>query len=242
MDDALPWRSRIGRVVAWVLPHRCAACGVVVDTAGSLCAACWPSLRFLGPPQCVRCGDPFEVDPGPDSCCAACLAQPPPWRHARAAFAYDGAARAALLGFKHADRDEQAAMFAGPMQRAGAALLADPKAILVPVPLHRWRLFHRTYNQAALLAQAIAHRTGHDVRVDLLVRTRATPSQQGLDRAERARNMRKAFTVQKPLAGQTVILIDDVLTTGATVTACAQVLLKAGAGAVDVLTAARVLR
>jgi ComF family protein len=110
------------------------------------------------------------------------------------------------------------------------------------VPLHRWRLFHRTYNQAALLAQAIAHRTGHRVRVDLLVRTRATPSQQGLDRAERARNMRKAFTAQKPLAGQTIVLIDDVLTTGATVTACAQVLLKAGAGAVDVLTAARVLR
>jgi ComF family protein len=242
MVQPLLWRSLADRAVSLVLPHRCAGCGVVVSQAGSLCTACWPSLRQIGPPQCDQCGDPFEIDPGPGSLCAACIAAPPPWSQARAAFAYDGAARTALLGFKHADRDEAVTFLAGPMARAGAALLADPKAILAPVPLHRWRLFGRTYNQAALLAQAIAALAGRTVAVDLLERVRATPSQQGLDRAERARNMRKAFRVRRPLAGETIVLVDDVLTTGATAAACTQALKKAGAGPVHVLTAARVLR
>lgn len=226
-----------------MLPPRCPACGVIVDGDGRFCAGCWSGLGFLGPPRCDQCGDPFSHDRGPGALCGLCLAEPPPWRHARAALRYDGAARAALLRFKLADREHLAAMMVPHMLRAGAGLLA-PGVVLVPVPLHRWRLWRRGFNQAALLARGLARASGAALAVDALERVRATRPSVGLGVAARAKNVRGAFRVRDKalIAGRPVVLVDDVLTSGATASACARTLLRGGAATVDVLTFARVLR
>jgi ComF family protein len=162
---------------------------------------------------------------------------------ARAALVYDGPARDVLLALKHGDRDFLARIMAPAMARAGADMLGDG-AVLVPVPLHRWRLWRRGYNQAALLAVAIARRSGNPVAVDALQRIRATDSSRGMSRSQRAANVRGVFRVARPAAikGRRVVLVDDVLTTGATVAACTRMLLRGGAAQVDVLTWARVVR
>jgi len=226
-----------------VLPPRCPGCAAIVDADGVFCAACWPTLDFITPPYCAACGDPFEL-PQPDGAlCGACLASPPPYV-ARAPFAYAGAARGAVLALKHGDRQHLAPMMAGHMRRAAGAL-ADG-ATLVPVPLHRWRLWSRGYNQAADLARALAGLTGGTLVVDALVRRKATRPSQGLNPAERRDNLRGAFAAppgrRDAIAGRRILLVDDVLTTGATVTACAKVLLRAGAASVGVVTFARVVR
>ena len=158
---------------------------------------------------------------------------------------YDEGSRAALLGFKHRDQTHAAMPFARWMVRAGAEILADAD-LLVPVPLHRWRLFRRRYNQAGMLALAIGRLTGIAVAADALARIRATPSQGGLDRSARAHNVRGAFVVRPTrsarIRGRRTVVIDDVMTTGATVQECARVLRRGGAESVDVLTLARVVR
>jgi ComF family protein len=257
MLEKLAWRPILRplfkgaaeQALALVLPHRCPSCGVPVAQAATFCSACWPHLRFLTQPLCIRCGEPQEdhvLDSASPLICAPCLQAPPLWRQARAAFSYEGAARDALLAFKHHDHLEMAILFARHMVRVGADLLAQPQAVLVPVPLNRWRLFKRTYNQAALLAQSMGRLTNVPVKLQALVRVRATPSQQGLSLEARARNVRRAFSVplamQKQVQARPVILVDDVVTTGATVTACTAALLKAGAAHVDILSATRVLR
>lgn len=228
-----------------LLPRRCISCGAPVDSDGALCADCWPALRFLGPPQCAACGYPFEYDPGVGTLCGACTARRPAFDRARAVFAYDEASRAPLLAFKHADRTDAAPAFARLMATAAAELLPDA-GLVVPVPLHRRRLIARRYNQSALLAKALARHAGLRAAADLLVRTRHTPSQGGLSATGRRRNVRGAFAVRGGLAPMLrdahVLLVDDVLTTGATAEACAAALKRAGAGAVDVLTLARVIR
>lgn len=180
--------------------------------------------------------------------CGACLAQPPVWSRARAACLYDEGSRALVLRFKHADRTEGAPAYARWMARAGADILAEAD-LLVPVPLHPWRLFLRRYNQAALLAHALGRECGLPVDACALKRLRRTASQGAFDhtgrgRAGRARNVRGAFSVAAPesVVGRRVVLIDDVLTTGATLGECARVLLAAEAQSVDVLTLARVPR
>jgi ComF family protein len=242
--------SRALRPLGWlldtVLPRRCLGCGELVEGEGALCAACWPRLHFLAPPLCACCGFPFEFDPGVDEpFCAACTAKPPPWRRARAVFVYDEASRGLILDFKHGDRIWASPAFGLWLARAGGELVADAD-LVAPVPLHRTRLFARRYNQSALLARAVARRCGLPVVPDLLVRRRATPSQGRLSPSARRRNVRGAFALRPSrrdsIAGRRVLLIDDVLTTGAPVCACARVLLRAGAGAVDVLTLARVAR
>jgi ComF family protein len=231
-------------VVDALLPPRCLACGRPVGAAGTLCPACWEAVVFLGPPLCRCCGFPFELAP-PDSLCAACHADPPAYDRARAVAAYDAASRGLVLGFKHADRTEAAPAFAVWMARAGAELLADA-GLIVPVPLHRWRLFQRRYNQSALLAWQLARLSGVPCVPDLLQRRRNTPSQGRLSPAGRSRNVAGAFRVAPRhagrLKGRRVLLVDDVLTTGATVAACARVLKRGGAAGVDVLTLARVVR
>ena len=182
---------------------------------------------------------------GETALCAACTADRPLYGRARAALAYDDGSRDLILRFKHADRIDGAATFAGWMARAGSALI-DSADIIAPVPLHRWRLVRRRYNQAAILANAIGRLRGKLVIPDLLVRRRATPSQGHLGRSQRHRNVAGAFALHpgraQVAAGARILLIDDVLTTGATAEACTKALRNAGANNVDLLVLARVVR
>jgi ComF family protein len=198
--------------------------------------------------MCTHCGYPLELGVGFDEAaglCGACVRQPPVFERARAVFAYDAASRGLILGFKHADKTHGAPAYAQWMARAGSGLL-DEAELIVPGPLHRWRLFARRYNQAALLASGLARVGGKIFMPDLLVRTRATPSQGRLSRRARLLNVRGAFAVnvrrRHMLKGRRVLLVDDVYTTGATVDAATRALMAGGAAAVDVLTLARVVR
>lgn len=237
--------ARLGRLLLdAVLPPLCLKCHAVVAEPGTLCPACWQRIGFLAPPWCACCGRPFEVDPGPEARCGACLTRPPGFDRARAVLRYDDESRPLLLRLKHGDRLEGAGAYAHWMARAGADLL-DGADLLVPVPLHRWRLALRRYNQAAVLALALGRRSGVAVAPDLLRRPRATPSQGHLGPEARRRNVAGAFTLARGaagLAGRRVVLIDDVMTTGATVEECARVLRRGGAASVAVLTLARALR
>ncbi len=244
MRDAL---AKIGgRLLDVVLPPLCLSCATMVDRSQALCPACWAAQSFIAPPLCSRCGTPLAVGAGEaDLVCAACLARPPRYAKARSVFCYDEASRRMILGFKHADRTQAAPAFAAWMARAGSELVAGAD-VIAPVPLHYRRLLRRRYNQSAMLALLIGRGAGKAVAVDLLLRRRATPSQAGLNARERRRNLAGAIAVnprrKAALRGRRVLLIDDVLTTGATVGACVGALLRAGAGAVDVLTLARVVR
>ncbi|MGQ9369125.1 ComF family protein [Azospirillum sp. ST 5-10] len=228
-----------------LLPPRCLCCGEIVDRQGGLCPTCWAGLTFIAPPLCACCGLPFAFAVPGEALCGACVAAPPAFARARSVLVYDDASRPLVLGFKHGDRTHAARAFGAWLARAGAELLAEAD-LLVPVPLHRWRLFARRYNQAALLAQAVARVSGVPAAPDLLVRRRRTRSQGGLDREGRARNVAGAFALRPGradrVAGRSVVLVDDVLTTGATVGECAKALTRAGAARIAVLTLARVVR
>jgi len=216
-----------------------------VASNGTLCAECWRDISFIAPPYCRICGLPFEFDLGSNVVCGACSRQRPAFDRARAAFIYNDASRNLILSFKHADRTHAAPAYAGWM-KTGANDLIDGADIVAPVPLHWTRLFSRRYNQAALLAASLARFGPTTYRPDLLLRRKRTPSQGHMSRTQRRLNVQGAFRVRPRLRGEIaakrILLIDDVLTTGATVQACAHTLLRAGAGAVDVLTLARVVR
>jgi ComF family protein len=228
-----------------LLPPNCVACGEAVDAPGLLCADCFRLTGFITEPFCVRCGVPFAASAlgGAEHLCPGCYAVPPVFTRARAALRYDAQGRRLILPFKHADRTEIAVALAPHMARAGAALLHETD-LLVPVPLHRARLFRRRYNQAALLAKAVGRLAGCECLADALRRPRATASLGEKSAAERAAEVADAFAVRRAraarLRGRRVLLIDDVMTSGATANACAKVLLEAGAASVDVLVAARV--
>ncbi|MFO1113309.1 MAG: ComF family protein [Rhodospirillales bacterium] len=238
-------RAAGNRILDAVLPPRCLACGVIVESVHALCAACWPRVRFLTEPLCTSCGMPFEFEVADGSVCAACAGAMRPWARVRAAIAYDDGSRAFILAFKNGDRTDAAHTFAPWMAAAGRRLLTDAD-LLVPVPLHWTRLFARKYNQAALLAQAVGRLAGRPVAVDLLQRTKRTRKLGTSGPRERAETVRAAFQVaerrRRELAGRRVLLIDDVFTTGSTAATCARTLIRAGAAAVDVLTLARVVR
>jgi ComF family protein len=235
---------RIGRaLVDGVLPPRCLSCGDIIDQPDALCGRCWSGITFFAPPWCVLCGLPFPHPMGEDAVCGDCAREPPAWNQARAVLRYDKNSRRLLLAFKHGDHTHSAAAFGRWMYRAGGEVLAGAD-LLVPVPLHWTRLFQRRYNQAALLAHAVRAAGGPEVAADWLVRRRRTPAQGHLGPAARERNVRGALAMRhrRSVAGKHVVIIDDVMTTGATVEECARVLKRAGAASIGVLTLARALR
>ena len=228
-----------------VLPPRCLSCGDPVDRQGGVCPACWRRLSFIAPPFCERCGLPFEVEALAGAECGLCLMRPPPFARARAVLVYDDASRPLVAGLKYGDQTYAARAYGLWLARAGAELLAGA-TLVVPVPLHRWRLLRRRYNQAALLGAALHRAAGVAYRPDLLVRHRRTPPQVGLTGEARHKNVSGAFLIRErhraAVRDAHILLIDDVMTTGATLAECARVLLRGGAARVDVLTLARAVK
>ncbi|MGQ5702715.1 ComF family protein [Sandaracinobacteroides sp. A072] len=235
-------------LVDLLMPPACIACKAPVAGGGpaqglhAFCADCWSALPMVPAASCQSCGHPLPVQWSAESHCLGCLAEPPDHDGARAAYLYEGPARSAVLAFKNG-RHAYAAMMAAAMARAAPAML-EGQPLLVPVPLHRWRLSGRGYNQAALLARALAESTRSDLLVDGLRRVRATPRSQGLTRRQRQRNVQGAFRLAPAagarIGGRAILLVDDVMTSGATASACARVLKRGGAARVGVLTFARV--
>ena len=236
-------RAGFALVADVALPQLCPSCREPVDGAG-LCPACWSKLSFIAPPYCQRLGIPFAFDSGAGLLSMEAIADPPAYNRARAAVRYDDVARKLVHASKYGDRLDLAPTMGRWMARAGGELLADADA-LVPVPRHWRRQWARRFNQAALLAQIIARTNGRVVAHGALKRVKATPQQVGLDKSERAHNVQGAFRVpaagRAEVAGRKLLLIDDVLTSGATIDACTRALLRAGATSVDVLVFARVV-
>ena len=237
------WRHATKFALDIALPTLCVACREPVDGEG-VCAECWSKLSFIEPPYCPRLGIPFVYDPGPDLLSMEAIANPPAYQRARAAVRYDEIARTLVHSLKYQDRADLAPAMGRWMARAGRELL-DGADMLIPVPLHWRRAWHRRYNQSGALARSIERASGVRLRGDLLQRVRPTEQQVGLSRPQRASNVQGAFKVsvdrQSETAGRRVVLIDDVLTSGATTDACARALLRAKAAQVDVLVFARVV-
>jgi ComF family protein len=237
--------GRLAQLVDMILPPRCVVTGQAVDIQGMISPEAWKDLGFIAAPFCVCCGIPLEFEVEKDSFCASCVDEPPFFDSARSALTYNDTSRSIILRFKHADQIHIVHSFTPWLKRAGKEML--PKAdFLIPVPLHRYRLLRRRYNQAALIAKALAVSERIPCLPDAMLRNRATPSQGHMRYNDRQKNVRNAFTVNTKhalkLVGKTVVLIDDVYTTGATVKECAKALRKAGVANVHVLTLARVVR
>jgi ComF family protein len=236
-------RSALRPILNFALPPRCPGCGTVTDEPHRFCLPCWSALSFLGEPCCARCALPFEYGEGAEVICGRCMAEPPAYDRLRAAVAYGDMARAVALKLKYGGRPGVAETMARFIERH---LDASPATILAPVPLHRWRIWRRGYNQSALIAGALARRAGLVAQLDLVERVKATPVLRGMNPRERKAAVRGAFRInpkrKAALQGKAVILVDDVYTSGATVNACARILRRAGAARVDVLCWARVVR
>jgi len=235
------WRSSLGLLY----PPTCIACQAATGEPHALCATCWAGIRFIERPYCERLGPPFSVDLGQPLLSPAAIADPPVFQRARAVAEYDGTASLLVHRLKYNDRMELARALGAMMARAGAELLADAD-VIVPVPLHRWRLWWRRFNQAMALAQAVSAASGAPCDPFLLARVRRTRRQVGLTKAQRQENLQGAFRVPQDakarLKGRRVLLIDDVLTTGSTANAASRALLRGGAASVDVLAFARVVK
>ena len=240
---AAPFRAGLGRALDVALPRLCLSCRELVGDSG-LCAACWSKLALIEPPYCERLGIPFAYDPGPGVLSMQAIADPPAFHRARAAVRYDEVARTLVHALKYGDRLDLAPAMGRWMARAGGPLLAEADA-LVPVPLHWRRLWMRRYNQSGLLAKAMSLESGLPVAQTALKRVKATAQQVGLSQAERAENVQGAFRVPTDgrieVKGRQLVLVDDVLTSGATLDACARALLRAGAKSVDAVVFARVV-
>ena len=234
----------LASMVDFVIPPACPVCRKLVGGNDGVCAACWRELEFITPPICYRTGVPLAEDPGPEGAGLSAIINPPPYHRARAPLIYTGIGAQFIRRMKYGDQSELATLLAPLILRSAMPLFASAD-LLVPVPMHRWRLARRRFNQSAELARALSRLTGVPMLVQVLERHRATAQQVGLTRAARRTNLRGAFRVREAekarLAGRHILLVDDVLTTGATVEACTRTLLRAGAEAVDVVTLARVV-
>jgi ComF family protein len=228
-----------------LLPPHCMACEMPVAASGTLCAQCWGKLRLIERPFCERLGTPFAYDLGEGALSAEAIADPPPFERLRAVAAYDDMARKLVHGLKYGDRQDLARWMARWMVRAGGDVVSGAD-VIVPVPLHRRRLWTRRFNQSAMLALVIAGATERPFAPTALRRIRPTRQQVGLSARERAENVRGAFRVAESeriaIAGRRVLLVDDVYTTGATMKAATRALMRAGAEAVDAVVFARVVR
>jgi ComF family protein len=237
------WRHAAQLALDIALPTLCVACREPVHGEG-VCAQCWAKLSFIAPPLCPRLGIPFIYDPGPGLLSMEAIADPPAYGRARAAVRYDDVARTLVHALKYQDRTDLAPAMGRWMARAGHELIKGADA-LIPVPLHWRRGWSRRYNQSGALARVIADQTGTNLVSEALRRIRPTQQQIGLSRTQRASNVQGAFAVaadrQSAIQGRRFVLIDDVLTSGATVDACARALLRAKAASVDVLVFARVV-
>ncbi len=237
-------RSGVARAADLLLPPLCLSCRSAVEGHGGLCAVCWSKVNFIEPPVCDRLGIPLSHATDEPIVSAAALADPPIYDRARAVARYDDIMRDLVHGLKYRDRQEGLALFGRWLSRAGSSLFSDD-AVLVPVPLYRGRLWSRRFNQSAMLASRISADTRLPWFPFSLTRTRRTVSQVGLSAEQRRRNVAGAFEVPEKrrgdVEGKAVILVDDVITTGATADACARVLKRAGSERVDVLALARVV-
>lgn len=231
-------------LVDLVLPPRCPGCGVLVDDDLQFCGDCWNALRFISDPSCRSCGKPFSEGRDNDLVCAECLADPPLHDGIRAAVLYDELSRSIVLKLKHGGKIGLARLVARHLQR----YLPEEanNVVLIPVPLHRWRLWRRGFNQSILIARELARPRGLRVETDLLRRIRATPPLKGMTRKQRGQAVRGVFAIpadrRDRIKGRHVLLIDDVYTTGATARGCVRLLKQAGAARVTIFCWARVLR
>ncbi|MBB4040647.1 ComF family protein [Microvirga flocculans] len=235
------WRRALGLLY----PPSCIACQAATGEPHALCPHCWSGIRFIERPFCERLGIPFAVDLGQPLLSPAAIADPPVFQRARAVAEYDGIASLLVHRLKYNDRLELARALGAMMARAGAELL-DEADVIVPVPLHRWRLWRRRFNQAMALAGTVSAQSGMPCDPFLLARVKRTRRQVGLTKAQRQENLQGAFRVPVEatarLKGKRVLLIDDVLTTGSTANAASRALLRGGAARVDVLAFARVVK
>lgn len=234
-------REPILKLVALALPPRCPGCGEVVDADHRFCAACWGGLTMIAPPWCAGCNLPFEFDRGPHALCAQCLDQAPAHDGVRAAVAYGPTARTLALRLKYGGRTSHAQTAARLMARH----MPDGAQLLAPVPLHRWRIWGRGFNQAALIARGLAEHSGVPAELALLRRIRPTPVLRGLGPRGRVKAVAGAFALapgaKERVAGRSVVLVDDVYTSGATTDVCVRLLKRAGAARVTILCWARVI-
>jgi ComF family protein len=227
----------------FALPPRCPGCGAVTEAPHRFCLACWAQLAFLGEPCCARCALPFGYATDGEAECGACLADPPDFDRLRAAVAYGDISRKVALKLKYGGRPGVAATMARFMARH---VVAEEGMLVAPVPLHRWRIWRRGYNQSALIAAELAWGAGLETRLDLIRRVKRTPPLRGMTPRERREAVRGAFRIddryKAEVRGRAVLLVDDVYTSGATANACARILRRAGALRVDVLCWARVVK
>ncbi len=239
--------TRLQTALSLIYPARCLGCGVVVNDDFGLCGTCWRDTPFVGGAICDSCGGPLPGQQGVDVAhCDDCLRDPPPWDQGRAALVYRDRARSLVLGLKHADKQEVAVPASGWMAHAVRDILV-PEMLVAPVPLHWSRMLKRRYNQSALLAQAMAKRLGLAYCPDLLQRPRRTRSLDGLDRAQRRAMLDGALRLNpkrahRIAAGRAVLLVDDVMTSGATLAEATRAIRASGAGRVCVVTLARVTK
>lgn len=226
-----------------VIPPLCLACRKPLASHAAICSSCWSKVEFIRPPLCDRLGIPLPFDLGAPMVSASAVADPPDYDRARAVARFDGVMREMVHDLKFRDRHDARTLFGRWLAEAGAELLADADIIL-PVPLTRGRLLSRRFNQSAILAREVARVTGRRYEPSLLLKTRRTPPQVGLSRQQRKENVAGVFAVspgrRATVSEARIVLVDDVITTGATVGACARVLRRAGAARVDILALAMV--